>query len=182
VNSLTQPTFSHPEAVVDYYKVVRRDCSGCTILGADVQDLPNAVPYVKRLLRQFAKRDVRVPRLWGVHNYSDTNRFVSERRSVLRRLLKVLPGRVWLTETGGIYRFRPQNARQSFRPDAARQKRAMEALFRVAAQYRGRIERVYVYHWFSAAATNRWDSGVLDASGQPRPAFSVLERHAASFR
>lgn len=181
VNSLTQPTFHHPEAVVAYYEVVRRACRGCTVLGADIQDLPNATGYAKRLLREFRRRHVRAPRLWGVHNYSDTNRFVSDRRSVLRRLLGVLPGQVWLTETGGVYRFQPQRARQTFRPDAARQKRAMAEVFRVATKYRGRISRVYVYHWFAPSADNRWDSGVLDANGAPRPAYSVLERYAKRF-
>jgi len=182
VNSLTQPTFHHPEAVVAYYDAVRRACRGCTVLGADIQDLPNAKGYAKALLKQFHKRGIRAPQLWGVHNYSDTNRFVSAKRSMLGRLVKILPGKIWLTETGGVYRFQPQNARQSFRPDAARQARAMEAVFSAAQRYRRDVERIYVYHWFGADPTNRWDSGVLDLAGAPRAAYAVLERHAKLFR
>lgn len=182
VNSLTQPTFHHPEAVVSYYAVVRRHCRRCTVVGADIQDLPNARRYTRRLLKGFSQRGIRAPRVWGVHNYSDTNRFVSARRSVLGKLVRLLPGKIWLTETGGIYRFQPQNARQSFAPDAERQARAMENLFRTAQRYRRDVERIYIYHWFGASPTNRWDSGVLDPSGVPRPAHAVLERHANLFR
>jgi hypothetical protein len=182
VNNLTQPTVYRPDAVVTYYDVVRRNCRGCTILGADIQDLPNMVPYTRALLENFRKRHVRTPRLWGFHNYTDINRFVSDRNSSMRKLLRLVPGKLWLTETGGLYRFAPQNARQTFRPDLKRQKRAMDALFKQAVRYRSRIDRVYVYHWFGAPRTNRWDSGVLDAAGKPRPAYSVLARYKRYFK
>jgi len=182
VNSVTQPTASRPDAVVTYYDVVRRNCRGCTVLGADIQDLPNMVKYTRTLLATFKKRGIRVPRVWGFHNYTDVNRFVKDRNSSIRKLLKLVPGDIWLTETGGLYRFAPQNARQTFRPDLRRQKRAMETLFQTANRYRSRIKRVYLYHWFAAPITNRWDSGVLDADGRPRPAYAVLERYRRAFR
>lgn len=182
VNNLTQPTAHHPEAVVAYYRIVRSVCPGCTVLGADIQDLPNMVPYTRRLLALFKARGVRVPRVWGLHNYTDVNRFLRDRNSSLRKAVRLLPGKIWLTETGGLFRFQPQNARQSFRPDLARQRRAMEALFRQALRYRGKVARVYIYHWFGAGATNRWDSGVLDVRGRPRPVYAVLERYRHLFR
>lgn len=182
VNSITQPTAGHPEKVVAYYRVVRRLCRGCTVLGADLQDLPDVAVSARRLLRAFRAARVPLPRLWGVHNYSDTNRFLPVRRSGLRKLVRLLPGKLWLTETGGIYRFRPQRARQSFRPDADRQRRALEAVLRSAQRWRRKVTRVYLYHWFGAPATNRWDSGIFDPGGAPRPALEVLERNEARFR
>ncbi len=182
VNNLTQPTARYPQAVVAYYKIVRSICRRCTVLGADIQDLPNMVRYSQKVLATFKRRHVRVPRLWGLHNYTDTNRFIKDKHSSLRRIVRVLPGKIWLTETAGLFRFRPQNARQSFRPDLRRQKRAMQAIFKQATRYRRKIDRVYLYQWFASAPTNRWDSAVLDANGLPRPVFSVLEQHRSAFR
>jgi hypothetical protein len=181
INNLTQPTVHHPEAVVAYYKVVKANCRGCTVLGADIQDLPNMVAYTKTLLQDFRRAHVATPRLWGLHNYTDTNRFVPDASSSMRKATKLLPGKIWLTETAGIYRFTPQNARQSFRPSLSRQKRAMQAIFTQANHYRSRIDRVYLYEWFAAGPTNRWDSGVLDALGLPRPVYTVLQQHRALF-
>jgi hypothetical protein len=182
VNNLTQPTAHRPDALVTYYKIVRQYCRGCTVLGADIQDLPNMVVYTKQLLNEFRRARVATPRLWGVHNYTDTNRFLSDRSSNMRKLVKLLPGKLWITETGGLYRFQPQNSRQTFRPDLQRQRRAMAAIFNQAQHYRSKIVRVYLYQWFASVANNRWDSGVLDAHGQPRPVFGVLQSHAGLFR
>lgn len=181
VNNITQPTAHHPEAVVSYYQIVRSICPGCTVLGADIQDLPNMVPYTQQLLKIFKQHKVRAPQLWGLHNYTDTNRFVKDKNSSLRKAVKLLPGKIWLTEVAGLFRFQPQNARQSFRPDLARQKRAMQAIFAQAQHYRVKVPRVYLYEWFAASKTNRWDSGVLDAHGQPRPVYDVLQLHRTLF-
>jgi hypothetical protein len=182
VNNVTQPTAHHPEAVVAYYRIVRSVCPGCTVLGADIQDLPNMVPYTNTLLEDFRAAHVRTPRLWGLHNYTDTNRFVRDRNSSMRKAAALLPGRIWLTETAGLFRFQPQNARQSFRPDLARQRRAMQAIFAQATRYRRKVDRIYLYEWFAPAPSNRWDSGILDARGRPRPVYAVLEQHRLAFR
>jgi hypothetical protein len=182
VNNLTQPTARYPEAVVTYYQIVKANCPGCTVLGADLQDLPNLVSYTRKVLDTFRRRRVRLPQVWGLHNYTDINRFIKDRNSSLRRIVRVLPGKIWLTETGGLFRFQPQNARQSFRPDLNRQKRAMEAVFKQANLYRNKVARIYLYQWFASPPTNRWDSAVLDVHGEPRPVYSVLERYRAFFR
>ncbi|HEX7291223.1 MAG TPA: hypothetical protein VF250_08870 [Conexibacter sp.] len=182
VNNLTQPTARYPTAVVTYYQIVKANCRGCTVLGADIQDLPNMVSYSAAVLRAFRDRHVPVPKLWGLHNYTDTNRFVRDKNSSMRRAASILPGKIWLTEVAGLFRFQPQNARQSFRPDLRRQKRAMEAVFKQANHYRNKVTRVYLYQWFASPPTNRWDSAVLDAHGLPRPVFDVLLAHRTLFR
>lgn len=182
VNNLTQPTESSPSAVVTYYKVVKANCAGCTVLGADIQDLPNMVSYSKALLRAFRAQHVPAPRLWGLHNYTDTNRFVSDRNSSMRKAAAILPGKIWLTEVAGLYRFQPQFARQTFRPSLSRQKRAMQAIFAQANHYRRKIDRIYLYQWFASSPTNRWDSAILDAHGLPRPVYDVLLSHITLFR
>jgi hypothetical protein len=182
VNNLTQPTARYPDAVVTYYQVAKANCSGCTVLGADIQDLPNMASYSAAVLRAFRAHHVVTPKVWGLHNYTDTNRFVKDANSSMRRAARILPGKIWLTETAGLFRFQPQNARQSFRPDIARQKRAMQAIFKQANRYRRKIDRVYLYQWFASPPTNRWDSAVLDAHGAPRPVFDVLLANRTLFR
>ncbi|MBS1870118.1 MAG: hypothetical protein JSS99_10665 [Actinobacteria bacterium] len=182
VNNLTQPTARYPEAVVAYYQIVKANCRGCIVLGADIQDLPNMASYSAAVLRAFRDRHLAVPKVWGLHNYTDTNRFVKDRNSSMRRAAKILPGKIWLTETAGLFRFQPQNARQSFRPSLTRQKRAMQAIFKQADLYRRKVDRVYLYQWFASAPTNRWDSAILDAHGLPRPVFGVLLANIAKFR
>lgn len=182
VNNLTQPTARYPDAVVSYYQIVKAYCRTCTVLGADIQDLPNMVSYTQRLLSIFRARRVSTPQIWGLHNYTDTNRFVKDKNSSMRRAARLLPGKIWLTEVAGLYRFQPQNARQSFRPDLARQKRAMAAIFKQANLYRRKVARVYLYQWFASPPTNRWDSAVLDAKGLPRPVYDVLLANRTLFR
>jgi len=182
VNNLTQPTARYPQAVVTYYQIAKANCRGCVVLGADIQDLPNMASYSAAVLRAFGDRHMAVPRVWGLHNYTDTNRFVKDRNSSMRRAASILPGKIWLTETAGLFRFQPQNARQSFRPSLARQKRAMQAIFKQANLYRRKVDRVYLYQWFASPPSNRWDSGVLDAHGLPRPVFDVLFANRTKFR
>lgn len=182
VNNLTQPTARHPEAVVTYYQIAKANCRGCTVLGADIQDLPNMVSYTRKVLATFRKRRIKTPKVWGLHNYTDVNRFIKDKNSSLRKLSGLLPGKIWLTETAGLYRFQPQNARQSFRPDLKRQKRAMENLFKQASRFRNKVARIYLYQWLAPHASNRWDSAVLDVNGKPRPVFSVLQRYKRLFR
>lgn len=181
-NNLTQPTEAHPSAVVTYYKIVKKYCSGCTVLGADIQDLPNMVSYSQAVLRAFRAQHVPTPRLWGLHNYTDTNRFVPDKSSSMRKAAKILPGKIWLTEVAGLYRFQPQLSRQTFRPSLSRQKRAMEAIFAQARHYRSKVDRIYLYQWFASPASNRWDSAILDAHGLPRPVYDVLLSHITLFR
>ena len=182
VNNLTQPTARFPDAVVTYYKIAKANCRGCIVLGADIQDLPNMASYSAAVLRAFRSQHVPTPRVWGLHNYTDTNRFVKDKNSSMRRAAAILPGKIWLTETAGLFRFQPQNARQSFRPDLARQKRAMAAIFKQANLYRRKIDRVYLYQWFASPPSNRWDSAILDAHGLATTVYSVLQGSVGLFR
>lgn len=181
VNNLTQPTAHNPAPLVTYYAIVRRYCRGCTVLGADIQDLPNMASYIRQLLADFRRAHVATPRVWGIHNYTDVNRFVPDRSSSMRQLVTLLPGKLWITETGGLFRFQPEGSRQTFRPDLNRQKRAVQAIFAQADRYRRKIDRVYLYQWFASPPSNRWDSAILDAHGLPRPVFDVLLQHQRAF-
>ena len=99
-NHRSQPTFKNPKRAAQFYNVVRKNCRGCKIVAADVIDEVN----MERWLKVF-KRTAKKPRIWGLHNYRDTNKRKGQQLGGTKRLLKAVKGEVWLTETGGIVKF-----------------------------------------------------------------------------
>ena len=164
-NHFSQPTYRHPHAAASYYNVVRAHCPRCTIVALDVLDQGDAVKYVKTFLR-YAKAPHN-PKIWGLHNYSDTNRF---RSSGTRRILRAVKGPIWLTETGGVVKFG-----RAFPYSPARAAKATTYMFRLATLSR-RISRMYIYQWTGARRNARFDSGVIGPDGRPRPAYKVIRR------
>ncbi len=160
-NNKGQPTADHPDRVAEYTDVVARECPDCTIVAGDVQDQRGAVDWIRRFRAALKVK----PRIWGVHNYSDVNRF---RTSGLEKLERVMPGDIWLTETGGVARFGG-----SFPLDFQRQARAFNYLF-VTARADRRIKRVYLYNW-TGAGDKGFDAGLTNADGSPRPAYEVVK-------
>jgi hypothetical protein len=162
-NHGSQPTWRKPERVAAYYEAMRRRCPSCTIVGADVLDSPNMVPWIKRF-----RAATRVRRLvWGLHNYVDANRMQTKGT---RAFLRATRGPVWFTETGGVV-WR-ENARDRIRfpssvPHAAK---ATRWVFKLAS-LSPRVKRVYFYNWTPGPT---WDSGLMDRRGRPRPAYSVI--------
>ncbi len=76
-------------------------CKGCTIVGLDVLDAPVVTPtleYIAQFKHYIARLKTVMPSVWGLHNYSDTNRLQSTRT---KAILAAVPGQVWLTETAG---------------------------------------------------------------------------------
>ncbi len=67
-NHQSQPTGTRPRLAAQYYNAVHDNCPGCRIVAADLLDSPNLARYVK-VFRAHAKGN---PRLWGLHNYSDS--------------------------------------------------------------------------------------------------------------
>jgi hypothetical protein len=170
-NHRTQPTFRHPDRAARFYLELRKACRKCRIVAADVIDDPNMV----RWLRDFRKV-ARGARLWGLHNYRDTNPRRGQRYGGTKELLDTVPGRVWLTETGGIVKFVLPDGRTLFPQSEKRANTAIGRLFRLAKQYRRRIERLYVYHWRQAEPDSRFDAGLLRADGSPRASYHTVKR------
>ena len=69
---------------------------------------------MERWLKVF-KQTAKKPRIWGLHNYRDTNKRKGQRLGGTKRLLKAVKGEVWLTETGGIVKFVLPNGHTLFR-------------------------------------------------------------------
>jgi len=168
-NHRSQPTFKHPKRAAQYYNVVRKVCKRCKIIAADVIDEVN----MERWLKVF-KRTAKKPRIWGLHNYRDTNKRKGQRLGGTKRLLKAVKGDIWLTETGGIVKFVLPNGHTLFPYSESRANRATKRMFELASRYRGRIKRLYIYHWKQSSTDNRFDAGLVRSDGSPRPAYTTV--------
>lgn len=150
-----------------YYLALRGACRSCTIVGLDVLDSTNVratLSYINAFKRDVGRS--RVPSIWGLHNYSDTNRF---RASGTRAVLADTSGQVWLTETGGIAKLST-----SFPFNLSRQARATSYMFKLAS-LSSRITRLYIFQWTGGVAKREvFDAGLTDVHGKPRPAYCVV--------
>jgi hypothetical protein len=156
----------------EYYLALKKACpSRCTIVGLDVLDStsPSAtIRYINAFKHDVGKKHM--PSVWGLHNYSDTNRFYDRGT---RAVLNDVPGKVWLTETGGLAKLSP-----SFSFNLARQKRATSYMFKLADSS-SRIKRLYIYQWYGGKNPKKesFDAGLANHSGTPRPAYCVVYEH-----
>jgi hypothetical protein len=174
INHFTQPTSRNPRAAARFTDIARRYCRECQIVVGDFLDQADRVasrnPTFRETLSYIRRwrRYLRAPRtICGLHNYSDTNRF---RDTGTRTIIRALGCRqIWLTETGGIYRFG-----RTFRASASRQARATRYLFTLARRNK-RVKRMYVYTWFGAPRAARFDAGLVN-DGRPRAAYRELQR------
>lgn len=161
VNTCSEPTCHSPKAAATYYRTLQRSCPKCTVLAAEVLDTDYR--EMRSYLRQFLKYAGKpVPQLWALHNYSDVNRF---RTVGTRTMLATVPGKVWITEVGGLYSYPP-----SFPPSTGRQVRATQQMFTLATSS-SRIERLYIYSWNGGGT---FDAGLLWPNGTDRPAYTTV--------
>jgi hypothetical protein len=167
-NHRSQPTWNRPRRAAQYYNIMRRECSGCRIVAADVLDSQNMLGWLATFKR-YAKN----PHIWGLHSYADANYFRSFSYSSARLLLRSVKGEVWLTEAGGIVRFGSRY--RGGRRGEARAARAVKQTFSIARSS-GRIKRVYLYHWDADPKFITWDSAFVAANGRARPALDILRK------
>jgi hypothetical protein len=174
-NHVSQPTHDRPGRAAQYFDALDAACPRCNVAAADVlDDKENLEPW----LRAFQRRARRTPKIWGLHNYVDANRFEDEGT---RRMLKAVKGAIWFTETGGLVqryqRKRPGKRARWVRHSLRHAAAATRQVFRLAALSR-RVKRVYLYHWMPSAAEGAtWDSALLNRWGRPRPAYRVVRSY-----
>jgi hypothetical protein len=157
-----------------YYQALLRVCRGCTAIGLDVLDANDISPtlrYISEFKREVGKLRTIMPKIWGLHNYSDINRLESWRT---RELVRAMGGQTWLTETGGIVKFGgafPNRNGSGLRRAA----KVLSYMFSVAAS-QARIKRLYIYDWTGGNATTRFDAGLTDNHHVPRPGYVTVCR------
>ena len=104
------------------------------MIGLDVLDAANIGPtlqYISEFKREISRLQTVMPKIWGLHNYSDVNRLESWRTAEIDR---ALGGQVWLTETGGIVQFGGKFPnRQRLRADPCGERREIRLLPRPRA-------------------------------------------------
>ena len=168
--------YSSPSAIAaaEYYQALIRVCKGCTVIGLDVLDQNNISPtlsYISEFKREIGRLRTIMPKIWGMHDYSDVNRLESWRT---RELSRALGGQVWLTETGGLVQFGgafPNNHGSGL----TRAAKVLKYTFAVAAS-QSQIKRLYIYAWTGGSSSTRFDAGVMNARDQPRAGYVVVCR------
>jgi hypothetical protein len=175
INHFTQPTYKNPKAAAKFTTIARKVFKGGTVVTADILDQADNVrakrPTFKsttRYVKAFRKAYKGPRSVCGVHNYSDTNRF---RQTGTKAIIKALGCKqIWLTEAGGLYKF------VGYKADQKRQLKATKYMFKVAKANK-KIKRLYVYSWFGAPRSARFDSGLINPNGTPRKAYAEVRKH-----
>jgi len=175
INHFTQPTYKNPKAAAKFTTIARKVFKGGTVVVADILDQADNVRAKRPTFRSTARyikafrRAYKGPRsICGLHNYSDTNRF---RSTGTKAIIKALGCKqIWLTEAGGLYKF------VGYKADQKRQLRATKYMFKVAKANK-KIKRAYVYSWFGAPRSARFDAGLVGVDGTPRKALAEVRKH-----
>jgi len=168
-----QARFHSPTAQqsATFYDAMQSLCSDCKVVGLDVLDSQN-IGATLRYISQFKRAVKHVPQIWGLHNYTDTNR----RSGATRKIAKVVSGQIWLTETGGIVKFGKSfpNKHHSGERRAAK---AISYMFKLARSNH-QVTRLYIFQWTGSTADVRFDAGLMNKGGsKPRAGYFVVRKH-----
>jgi hypothetical protein len=166
--------FKSPSAATAarYYLALKSICRRCQVVGLDVLDGANIKPtlvYIRQFERVVRAAHKRLPTIWGLHDYSDTNRFHA---SGTKAVLKAVRGQVWLTETGGIVQFNPSFPNRGGR-GLLRAAKALRYMFSLAASS-PRIKRLYIFQWTGSGPRTRFDAGLIGPEGVARGGYYVV--------
>ena len=154
-----------PEAGGAVYNVVRARCKGCTIVAADVIDERNMESWLATF-----KRYAKSPKIWGLHNYRDTNLRKGQRTGGTARLLKTVKGKVLADRDRRDRQVRAAERGHAVQGLESRANTAIRRMFSLAKKYRCRIKRLYIYNWKQPDGNNRFDAGLVRKNGKARPA------------
>ncbi len=164
---------SKARLLFQYWSSNKKVFKGATIIPVDVLDdretsAGSAVRYIKAF-KKVAKG--KLPKIWGVHNYSDTNRFSQVRfKNILKAIGK--KGDIWLLETGG--QLTVFGGSQSKKEAGAA--KALKCMFYIA-KHQPRVKRNYIYQFHGAASGATFDAGLVDATGTAkRPGYRVVQK------
>jgi hypothetical protein len=162
--------FAGPSAktAAKYYLAARKVFKGRKIVGLDILD-GTKINQTIRYIRAFQKATRKHPnKIWGLHNYSDTNRFTSHKT---KAILRAVRGEVWLTETGGLVKFG-----KNFPRNEARAAKALKYMFKLAGSNK-RIKRLYIYQWTGANPHDVFDAGLVSPDGlKTRKGYAVVKK------
>jgi len=182
-NHKSQPTSKNPKRAAQFYKVMKRMCSGCKVVALDVLDQSGVESYVKRWLKAVGKSEAKKVRIVGIHNYSQVNRRITEKKASSRypgtaRIIKAVrkkarKAKFWYTETGGVANFG-----SAFPCDRSRQANRTKFMFSMIKTYDKDVERLYSYNWFGTGngGCDGFDAGLVEQDGTVRPAYTAFKK------
>jgi hypothetical protein len=185
-NHASQPTYRSPTRAADFfveaYRAIRPRCSFCNVVALDVLDQTGVERYMRSFYRHLSPTYRQRARLVGIHNYGDVNR---QRTTFTRNIIKQSRNfnrktRFWFTETGGLVKFG-----RNFPCSETRAKNRLRNMFSLARQYRtSGVERLYVYNWSAPpdGCDARFDAGLVNFDGTPRPAYTYLKSALSNYR
>jgi hypothetical protein len=189
VNHKTQETWNRVGNAVSYFKsmysAVHGRCRTCSIVGLDVLDQRGVEKYVASFYKRLDTRWRARVKVVGIHNYSDVNRNRSTGTAKIIRSVRKYNKRTkfWFTETGALASFG-----KAFPYSESRQASRIRNMFTFATRYRPQgVERVYSYNWFgiengpSCGSRCRFDAGLVDPDGTPRPVYAVFKSKLANY-
>lgn len=166
-----QPTWNRPDMAAKYYGIAKRVYPKSKIVALDVLDgaeVGSTVRYIKNFRAAVAKRKLPAVKIWGLHPYSDINRFSTSRTKAM--LKAVGKGDVWLTEASGLVQFG-----SNFPYNEKRAAAANKCMFTIAKLSK-QIKRLYVFGW---AAGGAFDAGLIGTDGTARPGYAVVKNRKA---
>lgn len=174
-NHKTQPTWNNPKRAAQYFVAMKQLCKGCKIVALDVLDQDGYQRYIQRWGR-FAGTHGRSAKIIGIHNYSEVNRRrTTATTGIIREVRKFnRTAKFWYTETGGLARF---EARGLDTYDLERQANRTQYMFDLAKRFRADAQRLYSYNWVGIDGQGRFDAGLANADGSPRPAYDVVKKN-----
>ena len=158
----TQPTGRYPQRAAVFYRALKKQCRGCTVVAVEL--LVTANWRMWRWIRAFRERAGRGRLIFGLHNYPDVTRLRT--RATRLFLRRVRNAEIWITETGGIVRHR------RFAYSEGRAASVVRHVFSMVAAL-PRVKRLYLYNW-RFDGNKRWDSGLISEAGTERMAYYAL--------
>jgi len=162
---------SKARLLYQYYTSNRKVFPGAKIIPVDVlDDRETSAGSAVRYIKAFKKVAKRRPTIWGVHNYSDTNRFSQTR---FKKILKAIgpKGDIWLLETGGQLTVFGGSQSQK----AAGAARALKCMFYIAKRQK-RVKRNYIYQFNGVPPGATFDAGLIDHLNNKRPGYDVVRK------
>ncbi len=137
-----------------------------TVVAGDMfMPAPQLGAYLRQYVRYLAVR----PSAWALHDYRDIRGRSTAQLTTFERYTK---GPIWLDETGGIERRGHWTYKNQSAAAAAKDE---QWLFNLPSRFH-RISYIFHYQW-QAVPSAGWDSGLIDASGHERPAYSVVAKY-----
>jgi len=176
VNHASQPTYRSPTRAADFfvetYRAVRPRCSFCTVVALDVLDQRGVERYMRSWYRHLSSTYRRRATIVGIHNYGDVNR---QRTTFTRNIIRQSHAfnrrtHFWFTETGGLVKFG-----RSFPCSQTRARNRLRNMFSLARRYHpSGVDRLYIYNWTGAGCDARFDAGLVNPNGTPRPGYEYV--------